>query len=119
MGYKYGQTSRQRLSTCHVDIQKIFKVAIHYVDISILCGHRPEEEQDIAFRAGTTEVMFPDSKHNSMPSMAVDASPNPIDWNDAKRFAVMTGRLFQIVDDLYDQGVITHKLRWGGDWDKD
>ena len=31
----------------------------------------------------------------------------------------MTGRLFQIVDDLYDQGVITHKLRWGGDWDKD
>ncbi len=117
--YKYGKTSSDRLATCHPDSQKIFNVAIKYMDISILCGHRTEDEQWSAFRAGVTKVIWPNSKHNSMPSMATDAAPFPIDWDDHKRFAVMAGRLFQIADELYDSGEITHKLRWGGDWDKD
>lgn len=117
--YKYSYTSRKRLESCHEDLQCIFNAAINCMDISILCGHRNEEEQTVAFRSGVTKVMWPKSKHNSVPSMAVDAALHPIDWDDHKRFAVMAGRLFQIADYLYDSGEITHKLRWGGDWDKD
>ena len=101
MSYKYGQTSLERLSTVHVDLRKIFEVAIQYTDISILCGHRSEKEQDTAFRSGVTKVMWPNSKHNSKPSMAVDAAPYPIDWQDHKRFAVFAGRVFQAADELY------------------
>jgi len=116
MSYRYGITSKTRLETCHPDLQKIFNTLIEYDDVSILCGHRTEKEQDIAFRSGTTKVMWPNSKHNSTPSMAVDAAPYPIDWDDTKGFAVMAGRIMQITDELYSLGLIDHKVKWGGDF---
>ncbi|MAE22033.1 MAG: peptidase [Pseudomonas sp.] len=119
MSYRYGITSRNRLDTCHPDLKKIFNTLIEYDDVSILCGHRSEKEQDIAFRSGVTKVMWPNSKHNLQPSMAVDAAPYPIDWNDHKRFAVFAGRVLQVADELYSLGLIDYKIRWGGDWDRD
>ena len=75
--YKYGSRSKQRLSTCHPDIQKVFNEAIKHMDITILCGERGEEEQQKAFESGNSKVQYPNSKHNTSPSIAIDASTYP------------------------------------------
>lgn len=121
---KYSSASKQRLSTCHKDLQIIFNEVIKGYDCSILCGHRPEDEQQIAFEAGLSKLTFPDSKHNKVPSMAVDAGPyfselKNTDWDDAKAFAFFAGYVMAIAERLLKESKITHKLRWGGDWDGD
>ena len=45
--------------------------------------------------------------------MAVDIAPYEIDWENAKRFYLLAGMMFQAANDL---GI---KIRWGGDWDMD
>ena len=42
---KFGNRSKQRLETCHEDLQEIFNEVIKYFDCSVLCGHRGEEDQ--------------------------------------------------------------------------
>lgn len=115
----YGEASRTRLATCHQDLQTIFNEVIIWTDCSILCGYRGKGAQEVLHMQGKTRVHWPDSKHNSSPSMAVDAAPYPVNWNDAGRFRVFAGRVFQIADQLLAEGRITHQLRWGGDWDRD
>lgn len=36
---------------------------------------------------------------------------------DNARFYFMAGIVFAITEELYEQNLITHKIRWGGDWD--
>lgn len=121
---KYGSASKARLSSCHQDLQIIFSEVIKGVDCSILCGHRPEDEQQVAFEAGLSKLTFPDSKHNKVPSIAVDAAPyfselRNTDWNDSNAFAFFAGYVMATANKLFEEGKISHKLRWGGDWDGD
>lgn len=110
---KYGKTSRARLDTCIDPIQEVMNEVIKHFDCSILCGHRTEEEQTKAFNEKRSKVQFPNSKHNSLPSNAVDAAPYPIDWNDLDRFRYFAG---YVVGIAASKG---YKFRWGGDWDQD
>ena len=48
MSYKYGKTSTARLATCHPEIQRLFNSLIKDYDVSVICGHRTEAEQDAA-----------------------------------------------------------------------
>ena len=110
---EYSKKSQQKLSTCHSDLQALFREVIKYVDCTILEGHRDEARQNRLYNLGKSRVMYPDSSHNELPSMAVDVVPYPIDWNDLARFyyfgGIVTGIAFKL-------GI---PLRWGGDWDKD
>lgn len=115
----FGQKSSKNLNECHPDLIKIFKEVIKHVNCSILEGQRSQDEQDNLFYAGKSKLKFPDSKHNKTPSMAVDAVPYPIDWNDKKRFYYFGGMVLGISKILYNKGEISHKVRWGGDWDND
>jgi peptidoglycan L-alanyl-D-glutamate endopeptidase CwlK len=121
--YKYGARSRKRLKTVHEDLQLIFNEAIKYEDIAILCGVRSKEEQDKAFADGKSQKEWPDSKHNvekeGDKSMAIDAAPYPVDWDELNRFYMFVGRIKQIADELYAAGKIKHKIRCGADWDMD
>lgn len=121
---KFGKTSGGRLATCHPDLQLIFNTAIKTVDCCILCGHRNKVKQTMAFSNGSSQVQWPNSKHNSFPAMATDAGPYFIeisntDWEDKKAFAVFAGYCIRIADELLEKKLITHRLRWGGDWDGD
>ena len=113
--YKYGKSSTKRLESCDPKLQLLMKTVLEQskCDISILCGNRSKEDQDAAFREKRSKVRFPNSKHNSTPSRAVDIAPYPIDWNDLKRFE----ELADLVLDVADQLEIA--VRWGGDWDMD
>jgi peptidoglycan LD-endopeptidase CwlK len=110
----FGKHSRARLLTCHNKLQWLMEEAIKDgPDFSILCGHRGKAEQDAACRAGLSKAPFPTSKHNSMPSKAVDIAPYPIDWEDYGRFRALADHVLATAKRL---GI---EVRWGGDWDGD
>ncbi len=109
----FSKISAQRLSTCDPRLQALLREAIKHVDFSVLCGHRGVEEQEEAYRTGKSKARWPNSKHNTLPSVAVDVAPYPVDWQDTARFARLAGYLERIA---HEQGIA---IRWGGDWDRD
>lgn len=110
---RLGEKSIERLTSCHSDLRMLFSEVARVYDLTIVCGHRNKEDQDEAFRTGKSKVQFPNSKHNQFPSLAVDAVPYPIDWNDKVRFYHFIGYVRGIADRL---GI---KIRCGADWDGD
>lgn len=121
---RYSKTSAKRLASCHPDLQLIFNVVIGYVDCSIFCGHRKEKAQNEAFFNGFSQLAWPESKHNKFPSMATDAGPYFIelkntDWEDQLAFAKFAGVVQVITVQLLKENKISHRVRWGGDWDSD
>lgn len=113
MTYKFGDSSRARLETCHPLLQEICEEAIKQVDFSVICGYRTKEEQDQAIADKASKVEYPNSMHNQMPSLAVDIAPYPIDWDNTTRFAHLIG----IVRGIAAMKGI--KIRTGSDWDTD
>jgi hypothetical protein len=110
---KYGPVSRTRLATCHPLLKRVFENVIKIVDCKIECGQRDKDEQDRLYRLGRSKVQWPNSKHNSDPSMAVDAIPYPVDWENLKRFYFLAGVVIAVGH------MLGLKIRWGGDWDMD
>jgi peptidoglycan LD-endopeptidase CwlK len=109
----YSTISRGRLNTCDERLQRLFDAVVEDFDCFILCGSRPKGEQDAAFQAGHSQVRWPNSKHNVMPSKAVDVIAYPIDWDDRERQTYFAGHVKGIA------AVMNIKIRWGGDWDRD
>ena len=112
--YKFGKKSASELLTCHPDIQMIMNDVIQYRDFSILCGYRNEIDQNKAFAEGKSKVKFPNGKHNKQPSLAVDITPYPIEWKDARRF----GDLVRFIQG-YALAKYNIKLRVGMDFNGD
>ena len=112
----FSTTSKERLETCHQDLQIIFEYVIKYFDCSIICGYRDQEAQNKAYDDGFSKVRFPGSKHNFDPSMAIDCVPYPINWGDTDRMMHFAGYVLGISKMLKDYGAIEHDVRWGGDW---
>lgn len=110
---KFGKKSLENLDQCHLDLQLLFGEVIKDFDCSVLCGHRSEAEQNEAFRNNNSTKKYPDSKHNQVPSIAIDVVPYPIDWENLNRFYFFGGYVKKTAELL---GV---KIRWGGDWDGD
>ena len=109
----FGPASKARLAQLHPDLQRLLNKAILYVDFSITCGYRGKVEQDEACAKGLSKTPWPTSKHNSMPSRAVDVAPYPCDWNDSESFTLLAGILYGIAVTM---GI---RVRLGADWDGD
>jgi len=109
----FGKRSRRNLSEAHPSLQKLFNEVIQVIDCAVIEGVREKEEQDRLFESGKSKVRWPASKHNSVPSCAVDVIPWPVDWNDRERFVYFAGIVKGVASQL---GV---SIRWGGDWDSD
>ena len=110
---KFGKISREKLDTCHLALQRLFKEVVKEYDCTVLCGFRGEVEQNEAFRSGASQRRWPTGEHNKSPSMAVDVAPYPVDWNDLKKFYHFAGYVKGVAQSL---GI---SVRWGGDWDSD
>lgn len=106
----FSATSRRKLMTCHPKLIGILEEAIKWYDFSVLVGHRGAEEQNDAFDSGRSKLKWPDSRHNKVPSRAVDIAPYPIDWKNEKEFHYLAGLVMGIA---ISRGV---RLRWGGRW---
>lgn len=109
---KYSKQSQERLNSCHEDIQKVFNEVIRWFDNKIIYGRRNKEEQNSLYNATPprTKLQYPYSNHNKTPSMAVDAVPYPVNWDDRERMTLFAGFVLGIASKF---GI---KLRWGGDW---
>ena len=115
--YSYSKTSQSRKGTCHPLIQEWLDEVIKYVDCTIACGYREKTEQNLCFESGASNVKWPDSNHNKIPSLAVDVYP------------FVNGRMVN-GDEEGDNDIIIHfagilkgialvkgyPIRWGGDW---
>jgi peptidoglycan L-alanyl-D-glutamate endopeptidase CwlK len=117
--YKFGTTSKERLATCHDDLQKIMEsaIALSPIDFGIACGHRSIADQQKAFNEGKSKIdgITKKGKHNYSPSLAVDVYAfvnGKASW-DAKELCVIAGVVLAVAANY---GI---KLRWGGNWDMD
>lgn len=117
---KFSNASKAAIATCHPDLQAVLTEAIKHFDFTVLEGHRGRRAQDAAVRAGNSKVRWPHGKHNSMPSFAVDLAPYPIDWAGSTkalaRFAYLAGVIDVVATQLLASGQISHRVRWGSDW---
>ena len=110
---KFGKSSKERLATCDKRLQEVFNEVIQFVDCSVLEGHRGQERQDQLYIDGKTKVKYPNGRHNSNPSNAVDVVPYPVNWEDRERQTLFAGF---VLGSAQGMGI---GLRWGGDWDQD
>lgn len=104
------ETSRKKLLTCHRDLIEVVSVVAVQFPLLVVCGERGQIDQDRHFKAGTSKVRFPNSKHNRTPSDAVDLAPLPLNWDDVDKFKVLAGAVLFVAR---SKGI---KLKWGGDW---
>jgi len=105
----FGQKSMACLSTCHPKLMRIAYEVIKDYDHSIIWGHRNEVEQTKAFDNGDSFAPWPQSDHNKLPSVALDAIPYPKQWTASDRdFVELAARYIRAAKKL---GI---KLHWGG-----
>lgn len=110
---RFGSSSKRRLETIDPRLQRVLNRAImNGPDFSIICGHRTESDQRIAYASGHSTKEFPDSLHNVDPSRAVDICPygGRDVWGDHIRFGQIAGWILRCAE---EEGV---GIRWGGDW---
>ena len=123
MSYHYSSRSKQRLSTCHPDLVLLFTEALADPacpsDISILEGFRGRERQNQMKAEGKSQLGWPLSRHNEVPSMAVDAAPyvGGVSW-DWDHYHPLAKHLKATWKRLQTEGRVSpsHRLLWGGDW---
>ena len=114
---KFSKTSLEHLNQCHPDLIILFTEVIKVTDCSVICGHRGEYEQNLAFERGYSKVKYPKSKHNSIPSMAADCVPYPLDWSDIEAFKKLAEVVLNISQSLLQDGKISHRVEAGANWD--
>lgn len=93
---KFSSSSLEKLKTCDPRLQEILNDAIKHYDFTILHGHRSEAEQNTLKELGLSKLEWPNSKHNSIPSKAVDIVSTPIKWNDMRAHFFLAGLIFGI-----------------------
>ncbi len=114
---RFGRRSNINLNSCHPDLQRLFREVVRTYDCSVLWGHRNEDEQNEMYLAipPVTTKQWPDSKHNSVPSMAVDVAPwiNGDVSLEARQCYHFAGYVQAVADRM---GI---EIRLGADWDSD
>lgn len=97
-------------------LQTLFKEVVKTFDCTVICSYRDKESQTRAFMGGNSSVDWPDSKHNTKPSLAVDVAPyypGGIRWTDNEGMYYFAGYVKATAERL---GI---KVRGGADWDMD
>lgn len=83
----FNSRSKENLSQAHEDLQRLFNEVVKTRDCSVISSYREKEEQDELYYLKLSKLLYPDSKHNKIPSLAVDVIPFPvIAWKDIEGF---------------------------------
>lgn len=130
MGFVFGEKSKKRLKTMHIDLQEIFNLAIQRtkVDFGISEGYRSITRQQELFRQGKSRIdgVTKLGKHNLDPAEAGDIYIYHPDLETRRKLAYnkehlayVAGVIDSCAEELYQAGEISHKIRWGANWDSD
>jgi hypothetical protein len=107
-----GQRSRERLENVHPDLVRVLEEAIKSYDFTVIWGHRGMEDQNTAFSAGNSKNRWPTSKHNGLPSNAVDIVPYP------DLYAASYEEFFEMATHVLGAASrLGVKIKWGGHWE--
>ena len=142
--YKQGKTTKKRLQTAHPDWPIIIDFALQYtiVDFGVARAFEEALKQFELFKKGRAwtdvtktklviihqeqVVTYCDgyeklSEHQTFPSMAVDfyAYINGKGCWEAESLTSIASILIMSAKILFEQGKITHLVKWGGNWDGD
>jgi len=116
--FSFGKASQRNIDTLHEDLQAVLQESIKTskIDFCVYCGHRGEKEQNAAFNASKSQLRYPASLHNKVPSMAFDFAPynnkNPhIRWDEVDQFKKVAKHILKTAKKL------EIKLEYGGDWE--
>lgn len=117
MPYYFGKRSKRNLATCHTDLQEILNAAIERIDFTVIDGHRDKNMQNGYFLRGVSKVKYPNSAHNSFPSLAADCIPCPFEshyWESEAGKNKFAEIATVILREAYNRDI---KLLWGfGAW---
>lgn len=105
---RFSVRSQVNLAQCHPDLGRVAEEAIKHFDFVVICGHRGEAEQEKAFHDGTSKARWRQSPHNFVPSLAFDACPYPINWQNTVAFLNMGEVMLEAARTV---GV---SITWGG-----
>ncbi len=123
--YRFGKTSADRLATCHPDLILIAEEALKcsQLDFGIAEGHRTVERQRQLFKEGKSRIdgITQTGKHNLNPSMAIDVFAfidGKASWQE-RDLLYLAGVITATAARLLAEGKVSHRIRWGGNWDGD
>lgn len=116
--YTFSKRSLKALEYVHFDLVRIATKVLELglFDFGISCGHRKEDEQEQLYFEGKSKLRYPHSKHNSMPSTAIDIVlyvNGKVDWNNRSSWYMAIG-VFRGV-----AAMLNIPIRVGADWDGD
>jgi len=114
--YKFSDRSERNRATLHPYLQSLVDEMINHRDFSIIEGHRSREAQDHYYETGKSKVKWPNSRHNTFPSEAMDIIPYPFKPADWENRELWVGWSNWVVGFAAARGVT---LRSGYDWDRD
>jgi len=141
--YTFGQTSLKNLATCHLDLQKIAKLAIRRspVDFGIHAGARTIAAQQKFFDQKASQINPRDykspedlaakAKHITIPIHPEYKRSRAFDFHISKTYgtknlmwddihlSIVIGVIYSCALELYERDQISSRIRSGGDWDKD
>jgi hypothetical protein len=109
------QRSLTNLAQCDPRLAEIARLASQHADFTVICGHRDNAAQQIAYDEGKSKLPPGKSKHNLTPSKAFDFiyAPFPIGgeaWGDIPKFKTVASALIAAAH------VLDIPVRWGGTW---
>ena len=114
---RWSFASQTKRDTSDERLRRVFDRVLVVHDCTWVSGYREEEEQDELHRRGLSKVRYPNSKHNSLPSLAADVAPYVpgvgIPWADRERFILFVGIVLGVA------GTMDIEIRSGADWDRD
>lgn len=117
---KFSRISTDRKKSCHIDLQVLADEVIKIHDCTVVTGHRDKITQNQLFADGFSRVQYPNGNHNKTPSYAIDLAPYVPSMGgltyDREYSLYFAGMVLATADRLYRSGLMTHKVKWGGNW---
>lgn len=124
--FSFGDRSKTKLASCHKDLQIIAEesLKVSMIDFGISEGHRSLEKQLEYFNTGKSKIdgIKIKGKHNFIPSMAFDfyayIEGKPKLSFDNFHLIYLGGVITATANRLLNEGRITHKVRWGANFNQ-
>lgn len=111
------QKSLNKLSQCHPDLQRVMLEVIKVIDFTVIEGYRTKEDQDVRFYQGTSRVKWPNSKHNTFPSQAIDIWPWPVPRDAKGELDSNSPKWNQLAAVVLEKAAeLGVEIEWGGNW---
>jgi peptidoglycan L-alanyl-D-glutamate endopeptidase CwlK len=125
--YKLSKRSLGNINSCHKDLQLIVREALNVsqIDFAITEGNRSIERQLELYNDGKSKIDGVDKlgKHNYSPSLAFDFLASipgkPELAYDMNHLMYLVGVFTAIGEYMYRNGITTHRVRSGANWNRD